>query len=72
MIVDSSDNRILSHSDHQNDGKILAEAMKWDTQTLRDPDSLMVTRKKQEMTYEISAPMIIKDVHPYPSSIAFP
>jgi len=62
MIVDSNDNRILSHSDHQNDGKIFHDSMESNTLTSGDPDSQMVILKKQEKVYEISAPIIIKGV----------
>jgi len=53
MIVDSSDSRILAHSDHQNDGKIFMAA---DLSSL--PSQLIVT-KKQGKIYELSAPVII-------------
>jgi PAS domain S-box-containing protein len=53
MIVDSSDSRILAHSDHQNDGKIFTAA---DLSPL--PSQLIVT-KKQGKIYELSAPIII-------------
>ena len=53
MIVDSSDSRILAHSDHQNDGKIFTAG---DLSSL--PSQLIVTKKQGEI-YELSAPIII-------------
>ena len=47
MIVDSSDGRILAHSDHQNDGKIF-------------DDSMSNNAQKQRKIYELSAPIIIR------------
>ena len=62
MVVDSNDNRILSHTDHQNDGKVFQESMEWDTENAGSPDLQMKIKNKQGMIYEISAPLIIKDV----------
>jgi len=53
MIVDSSDSRILAHSDHQNDGKIFTAI---DLSSL--PSQLIVAKKQGEI-YELSAPIII-------------
>jgi PAS domain S-box-containing protein len=53
MIVDSSDSRILAHSDHQNDGKIFTAA-----DLSSSPSQLIVTKKQGEI-YELSAPIII-------------
>jgi len=53
MIVDSSDSRILAHSDHQNDGKIFTAA------DLSSLPSQVIVPKKQGKIYELSAPIII-------------
>ncbi|MBW1674356.1 MAG: PAS domain-containing protein, partial [Deltaproteobacteria bacterium] len=53
MIVDSSDSRILAHSDHQNDGKIFTAV------DLSSLPSQVIVPKKQGKIYELSAPIII-------------
>jgi len=53
MIVDSSDSRILAHTDHQNDGKIFTAA------DLSSSPSQLIGTKKQGKIYELSASIII-------------
>ena len=53
MIVDSSDSRILAHSDHQNDGKIFMAS------DLGSSPSQLIVNKKQGKIYELSTPIII-------------
>ncbi len=62
MVVDSNDNRILSHSDHQKDGEILHDFGGGNAPGAGSPESQMVIQKKQEKVYEISAPMIIRGI----------
>jgi len=60
MIVDSSDSRILAHSDHLNDGKILKDRASNDSLNT-DGSQLTVTKKGREV-YELSTPVIIRGI----------
>jgi adenylate cyclase len=62
MIIDSNDGRILSHSDHQNDGKILDDSTTSNALITNQAESQLMVVQKQEKVYEISAPLIITGV----------
>ncbi len=62
MVIDSNDGRILSHSNHQNDGKIFKDSIGRNAVISDHPESQLVILKKQKRVYEISAPMTIKGV----------
>jgi len=62
MMVDSTDGRILAHSDHENDGKIFDDPATNKTPTTNQlPSQLMVTTRQGDI-YELSAPVIIRGV----------
>jgi class 3 adenylate cyclase/HAMP domain-containing protein len=62
MIIDSSDGRILSHSDHQEDGKILDDSTTSNALVAGETESQLIIVQKRERVYEISAPVIITGV----------
>jgi len=62
MIIDSIDGRILSHSNHQNDGKILDDSTTSNAPITNQTESQLMVVQKQERVYEISAPLIITGV----------
>ncbi|MBW2544705.1 MAG: response regulator [Deltaproteobacteria bacterium] len=59
MIVDSSDGRILAHSDHQNDGKIFDDSMYTDIPTTNISQPQLTTTGKRGEIHRIFAPIII-------------
>jgi len=59
MIVDSSDGRILAHSDHQNDGKTFDDSMDNNALTINRSSSQVIATIKQGEIYGLSAPIII-------------
>ena len=62
MMVDSTDRRILAHSDHENDGKIFDDPATNKTPTTNQlPSQPMVTTRQGDI-YELSAPVIIGGV----------
>jgi class 3 adenylate cyclase/HAMP domain-containing protein len=62
MVIDSSDGRILSHSDHQNDGKILDISTTSNALIENQGESELIVVQKHEKVYEISASLIITGV----------
>jgi len=62
MVIDSSDGRILSHSDHQNDGKILDISTTSNALIENQGESELIVVQKHEKVYEISARLIITGV----------
>jgi class 3 adenylate cyclase/HAMP domain-containing protein len=62
MVIDSSDGRILSHSDHQNDGKIFDISTTSNALIENQGESELIVVQKHEKVYEISASLIITGV----------
>lgn len=62
MIIDSNDNRILSHSRHENDGRLFQDSRDRAEIIPGHPESPWVIQKKRESVYEISSPLIIRGV----------
>lgn len=62
MVIDSSDGRILSHSDHRNDGKILDISTTSNALIENQGESELIVVQKHEKVYEISAPLIITGI----------
>ena len=61
VIVDSSDGRILSHSDHQNDGTIFDDSISDSVLSTKQLPSQVTVTEKQGGIYELSAPIIIEE-----------
>ncbi|MGD9158500.1 MAG: ATP-binding protein [Desulfobacteraceae bacterium] len=63
LIVDSADNRILAHSNHTMDGRLISELPE-DMQSLHEADNTNTSSSnymKPELSYMQSAPVIIND-----------
>lgn len=60
MIVDSNDDTILAHSDHQNDGKIFDDSVVNNILTRNQLPSQSAATEKQGKIYKFSAPIVIE------------
>ncbi len=62
MIIDANDGMILSHSDHENDGKILDDSTTSNAPMTNQTESQLMVIQEREKVYEISAPVLIRGV----------
>jgi class 3 adenylate cyclase/HAMP domain-containing protein len=63
MIIDSHDGRVLSHSDHENDGKIPDDSITSGTLIKNQTELQLIVGQEQEKVHEISAPVIVTGVN---------
>jgi len=62
MLVDSSDSRILAHSNHQYDGKIYDDSIINNSLTDNQMSPGLINGTKHKDIYELTAPVTIEDV----------
>ena len=62
MVVDSSDGRILAHSDHTHDGKIFSDSIGNDSLSTEQITSAIIAEKEHGEMYELFTPVIVRGI----------
>ena len=62
MVVDSSDGRILAHSDHTHDGKIFSDSIGNDSLSTEQITSAIIAQKEHGEMYELFTPVIVRGI----------